>query len=84
MKSLVEQWSTSGMSQSEFAREHSIKTRTFQYWKRKYHQKAEAPPAFIQLQGTNPSMIHICYPSGIEVELTEQYPVDKLKLLLQM
>ncbi len=55
MLSLVEQWTESGLSQKQFARDNQIKYHTFTYWVRRYRQQQTQNNGFIPIDLTTVS-----------------------------
>jgi len=50
-------WESSGVSQREYCRRHSLALSTFGYWKRKLRQSNEGPPRFYPL--TIPAVVAV-------------------------
>jgi hypothetical protein len=80
MRNTFEQWQESGLTQTAFARKHSIPKATLSYWINKFRQ--EVGQDFIQLNGLSAYGISISYPNGVEVGLPVQTPASFIKLLI--
>jgi hypothetical protein len=82
MLALVEQWQQSGLSQTEFARVHTIRSGKLRYWIHKHLHNEVAGSGFIQLNGLPSAGISIRYPNGVELLLPSQMPAGYIKMLV--
>ena len=80
MRSIVEQWQESGLSQAAYARTRNISLSTLSYRIKKYRD--DGGQGFIQLNGFSTSGISIRYPNGVELNLPTQTSASFLKSLI--
>lgn len=82
MKSEVERWRQSGLSQRAFCQEIEMKVATFAYWVSRTKESAKKK-GFIPLvpgQGLSSSEMEITYPNGVRVKVA----ASDLKTLSQL
>lgn len=90
MLALVESWRESGMTQSEFSRQHNVTLSKFRYWvyKSKRQNRDSITSDFIQLSGNGFSLsganneIRLHYPNGVSLSLPAGMPLSALKNLI--
>jgi hypothetical protein len=80
MLAMVEAWRQSGMTQKQFTGQHNISLSKFLYWVKK--SKESYQNGFVQLNPTSGSGIIVRYPSGIELMLPNETPLQVLKALV--
>lgn len=94
-ESFYEQWQSSGMSKTQFAKDRELKPTTFYYWVEKFEKlsghpsKESVKAGFVAI---NPSGVPIAtdlptaiihYPSGVSIELFKTSDIGFLKTLLE-
>lgn len=84
MLSLVSEYETSGLTQSEFANEREINVHTFKYWLYKSRHKENDSKGFIQLDPLPGHQICLRYPNGIEMLVPAQTPFTTLRQLINL
>lgn len=71
MRSLVEAFHQSGMTQKDFAASHDISFHKFNYWVRKLRDEDLHKNGFVKVNpsvsSTGSDFIEICYPNGVVI-----------------
>ena len=87
MYSLVHQWEESGMTQKAFAEQNNIKISKLAYWIYRKNDLTNRKLDFIEIPTNTlpsaPQEIILKYPSGVELTLPVEFPVESIKLLLE-
>ena len=84
-KQILEKWQSSGLTVSQFCRDHKIPTSAFYRWKIKLGtEKACDRPSFIQvaIPETKRSMLELTFPAGHVLRFTESTPNQTLVSVL--
>ena len=84
MFDLVRKWQSSGQTQIEFASKQNISLHTLKYWIYKLRKKNKNTDAFIRLEQISTPEICLRYPSGIELTIPAQTPINFLRELLKI
>lgn len=90
MRTLYQEWLTSGKSKSEYADSMGLVRTTFYYWAKKFNSEEEASSTGSGFQlldtgspiGRGRILAHIHYPSGVSLELYEGVTAEYLRALL--
>jgi beta-lactamase class D len=73
MFALVDQWKASGKTQTEFCRDHNIKSGTLGYWVGKKKRSDQTATGFALVNLTdvpNRQQVEVAYPNGVRVCLS--------------
>ena len=89
MRSQVEGWKTSGMTQIAYCRQHGIVFSQFNYWVRKLYPVIEPATGFVKIKiKTEPSpvskasVMELVLPGGARLNFYQPVDPDYLKRLL--
>lgn len=83
--SIVAQWQTSGLTQSEFARSNNLSIHTLRYWLYKKRNQSGESTAFVELRNIlNHHSVLLRYPNGVELHLPAGIPATALKALINL
>jgi len=91
-RSVIEKWSSSGLSQRQFCEESGISLSTFCYWRRRLREDAETGPAsrFIPVEikpprrGTALSCYEVRLESGARIRVPFDFESDSLVRLIDL
>ena len=77
MFALVEEFIGSGLSRTEFAKQHHVKVEKFDYWRKRYSSKKHVQPPvpssssqFIEIMAGSPKLKEQVHHPRIELELS--------------
>ena len=92
MYSLIRQWESSGLSQTQFFRQNGISKSTFGYWRKKYlketsnsKKKEQFIPVKISKAGitdNSQGVLELVYPNGVRLVCTSNMDLSRLKPLI--
>ena len=92
----IDTWQSSGLSQSDYCREHSLRSNQFGYWKNKLiafsinHEPAasEQSPAFVPLHVSHKAVtgngLHLRLPNGCELSGIEAQHLSIVTRLIEV
>jgi len=88
----IERWQESGLSQSDYCREHDLKDHQFVYWKKRIIQREETAVKFVSLDSnlftTKQSMqgtgcpLRVFVSNGLKIEVNAGFDPNLLKQLI--
>ena len=92
MYSLIRQWESSGLSQTQFFRQNGNPKSTFGYWRKKYLKETSnskkkeqfIPVKIAKTAYTNNSqgVLELVYPNGVRLVCTANMDLSRLKPLI--
>lgn len=83
-KSHIDQWATSGLTQTEYCRQNEISRDRFTYWKTKFKRRNQ-PVKFVQLPVPayrNSVGLKLNIGRGLQIEVPDGFASDTLERLL--
>lgn len=91
-KQHIEQWKSSGLSQSEYCRRNDLNSKYFSNWKRKLSTKTRAEvsePEFVPVEvlpaaPKRDAFIKITMPNGIRIDMPVDLPESNSQKFLNM
>lgn len=83
MDEMVSRWKSSGISQTDFARENNLQLEVFRYWIYKHRKKEIKSTSFVQIKNLSDTTgILIRYPNGVELRLPVETPIAIIRSLI--
>lgn len=80
---MVSRWKSSGISQTDFARENNLQLEVFRYWIYKHRKKEIKSTSFVQIKNLSDTTgILIRYPNGVELRLPVETPIAIIRSLI--
>ena len=61
-------WQQSGLSQSDYCKQHELTLSSFGYWRQRLKASTSAGAKLIPLNVSRPTLINVYFPSGIRIE----------------
>ncbi len=81
--SLAQQWRSSGMTQTDYARTNNIPIHTLRYWLYKHKDPVREEGSFLRLKDLSAvNEIVLRYPGGVELRLPAATPLSVIKQLI--
>lgn len=87
-KKQIENWQSSGMSQSSYCRKHDLKFHRFVYWRRKFHPSRQSAVSLVQVPLSKiampslPRPVRLIVGAGRAIEVERNFDPIALKQLV--
>ena len=82
----IEQWSSSGLTQTEYCRRNDLSRDRFSYWKRKF-KKQSLPVQFVQIPSEpmifNQTGLKLNIGPGLQIEIPDGFSTNTLEQVLK-